>query len=147
MQKPARSKGTRTMRTTDATKRRMAQPRRTRQPIARVRRPKTRIIPRWVPVAASVTLVLMITATINFRAYSVLSKEQKENIELEQKAQQLQSENLGIQEEIYYLKNDNATIEREAKKYGLVRPDAKVSRAGNADKAEESANRPSPTKQ
>lgn len=136
------------MRGTDATKRRMAQPRSPRrQPMARVSRPRKRMIPRWVPVAASLTLVLMITATINYRAYSVLSKEQKENIELEQKVQQMQSENLGIQEEIYYLKNDNATIEREAKKYGLVRPDTKVSRAGKADKAEESANRPPPTKQ
>jgi cell division protein FtsB len=136
------------MKTTDTTKRRMAQPRSPRrQPMARVSRPRTRLIPRWIPVVASLTLVLMITATINFRAYSVLSKEQNENIELEQKAQQLQTENLGIQEEIYYLKNDNETIEREAKKYGLVRPDTKVSRAGKADKAEKSADRPPPTKQ
>lgn len=57
-------------------------------------------------------------------------------------------ENLGLQEEIYYLKNDPDTIEREAKRYGLVRPQKKlqqVSRAGELDKAEESTNRQTPT--
>ena len=103
-------------------------------------------IPGWLPIAASVALVVMITATVNFRAYSSLSKEEQEHEELNQKVQQMTEENLGIQEEIYYLKNDPETIEREAKKYGLVRPDKKVSRVGEVDKAEASINRQTPTR-
>ena len=103
-------------------------------------------IPRWLPIAASVTLVVMITATVNFRAYSSLSKEEQQHEELNQKVQQMTEENLGIQEEIYYLKNDPETIEREAKKYGLVRPDKKISRVGEVDKAEASTSRQTPTR-
>lgn len=117
-----------------------------RNDFARVFKPKRRILPRWVPVAASLTLVLTITATVNFRAYRELQQEQQHNTELNQKVQQMTDENLGIQEEIYYLKNDTETIEREAKRYGLVRPQKQVSRAGNVDKAEESTNRQTPTK-
>ena len=104
------------------------------------------LIPRWLPVAASITLVVMITATVNFRAYSSLSSEELEHDELNQKVQQMTEDNLGIQEEIYYLKNDPETIEREAKRYGLVRPDKKVSRVGEVDKAEASTSRQTPTR-
>ena len=103
-------------------------------------------LPGWLPVAASVTLVLMIIATVNFKAYSGLSREEQQYQELNQKVQQMTEENLGIQEEIYYLKNDSATIEREAKKYGLVRTDKQVSRAGELDEAEESNSRQTPTR-
>ena len=103
-------------------------------------------VPRWMPVAASITLVVTITATVNFRAYSSLSNEEKEHLELNQKVQQFTEDNLGIQEEIYYLKNDPETIEREAKRYGLVRPDKKISRVGEVDKAEASTSRQTPTR-
>ena len=103
-------------------------------------------VPRWLPVAASITLVVMITATVNFRAYSSLSNEEQEFENLNQKVQEVTEENLGIQEEIYYLKNDPETIEREAKKYGLVRPDKKFSRVGEVDKAESSTSRQTPTR-
>ena len=119
-----------------------------RNDLARVSRPKRRLMPRWVPVAASLTLVLTITATINLRAFRELQTEQQQHQELNQRVQQMTDENLGLQEEIYYLKNDPDTIEREAKRYGLVRPQKKlqrVSRAGELDKAEESTNRQTPT--
>ena len=103
-------------------------------------------VPRWLPIAASITLVVMITATVNFRAYSSLSKEEQEHQDLNQKVQEMTEDNLGIQEEIYYLKNDPATIEREAKKYGFVRPDKKFSRVGEVDKAEASTSRQTPTR-
>jgi cell division protein FtsB len=103
-------------------------------------------VPSWIPIAASITLVVMITATVNFRAFSSLSKEEQQNSQLNQQVQQVTEENLGIQEEIYYLKNDPETIEREAKKYGFVRPDKKVSRAGEVDNAEESISRQTPTR-
>lgn len=138
--------GCRKMRT-DTNRARDARIRRNRRiDLARVSKPKRRRMPRWVPVASSLTLVVMIVATVNFRAYSELKQEEKENQELNQQVQRVSDENLGIQEEIYYLKNDNETIEREAKKYGLVRPQTKNSRAGEMEKAEESTNRQTPTR-
>lgn len=106
---------------------------------------RRRVIPRWVPVAASVTLVLMITVTVNLRSYFDLRTEEQHNKELNQRVQEITEENLGLQEEIYYLKNDPSTIEREAKKYGLVRPQTNSSRAGEIENAEESINRRTPT--
>ena len=103
-------------------------------------------VPRWMPVAASVTLVVMITATVNFKAYSSLSNEENEHQELNRKVQQFTEDNLGIQEEIYYLKNDPETIEREAKKYGFVRKDKKFSRVGEVGNAESSTSRQTPTR-
>lgn len=108
----------------------------------------TLTLPRWVPIAASLTLVLSITATVNVRSWIDLANEQKDNEELNQRVQQMNDENLGLQEEIYYLKNDTDTIEREAKKYGLVRPQSKLklsSRAGEMGNAEEPTNRQTPT--
>lgn len=105
-------------------------------------------MPRWVPVAASITLVLTITATVNVRSYIDLANEQRTHEELNRRVQQMNEENLGLQEEIYYLKNDTDTIEREARKYGLVRPQNKlkrVSQAGEMGDAEEPTNRQTPT--
>ena len=107
------------------------------------------LLPRWVPIAASLALVLTITATVNVRSWIDLSNERKTHEELNQRVQQMNDENLGLQEEIYYLKNDTDTIEREAKKYGLVRPQSKLklsSRAGDMGNAEEPTNRQTPTK-
>jgi cell division protein FtsB len=124
--------------------------RRTRRAdVARVSKPKRQVMPRWVPVAASLTLVLSITATVNVRSYIDLANEQKAHEELNQEVQQMNEENLGLQEEIYYLKNDTDTIEREAKKYGLFRPQTKLklsSRAGEMGNAEEPTTRQTPTK-
>jgi cell division protein FtsB len=124
--------------------------RRTRRAdVARVSKPKRQVMPRWVPVAASLTLVLSITATVNVRSYIDLANEQNAHEELNRQVQQMNEENLGLQEEIYYLKNDTDTIEREEKKYGLVRPQNKLklsSRAGEMGNAEEPTNRQTPTK-
>jgi cell division protein FtsB len=127
-------------------RRRAAKPE--RKPLKMPEAPSFQIprLPRWLPIAASITLVVMITATVNFRAYSSLSKEEQEHQDLNQQVQEMTEDNLGIQEEIYYLKNDPATIEREAKKYGFVRPDKKFSRVGEVDKAEASTSRQTPTR-
>ncbi|MDI1241051.1 MAG: septum formation initiator family protein [bacterium] len=132
----------------ETTRRNMRVRRTRRDEIARVSKPKRRILPWWVPVAASLTLVLSITATVNVRSWIDLSNEQQQHDELNQRVQQMNEENLGLQEEIYYLKNDTDTIEREAKKYGLVRPQSKLklsSRAGEMGNAEEPTNRQTPT--
>ena len=131
------------------TARRNMRARRTRRDdVIRVSKPRRRILPRWVPIAASLTLVLSITATVNVRSWIDLANEQKQHEELNQRVQEMNEENLGLQEEIYYLKNDTDTIEREAKKYGLVRPQNKLklsSRAGEMGNAEEPTNRQTPT--
>jgi len=138
------------MKTVSKLKNRDARIRRNRrEEITRVSKPATpglKILPRWVPVAAALTLVITITATVNVRSFMDLRNEETQNQELNDRVQQMNEENLGLQEEIFYLKNDNDTIEREAKKYGLVRPPKQVSRAGEIDKAEESINRQTPTR-
>ncbi|MGH9946670.1 MAG: FtsB family cell division protein [Pyrinomonadaceae bacterium] len=132
---------------------------------------KKRIVPTWVPVTAALSLVTMLVLTINYRAYSELSKETNTFEELNKKVEQATSENLSMQEEIHYLKTDPKTIEREARKFGLARPNVldtilkekplerevtkstpvqskkeKVSQAGESDKAEKSASRQLPTR-
>lgn len=138
------------MKTVSKSRNRDARIRRNRRDeITRVSKPSTpgrQIMPRWVPVAAALTLVITITATVNVRSFMDLRNEETQNQELNDRVQQMNEENLGLQEEIFYLKNDNDTIEREAKKYGLVRPPKQVSRAGEIDKAEESINRQTPTR-
>jgi len=112
-----------------------------RKPIPwRKQRPQRRIMPGWLPLVTVVVLTVLLVLTINFRAYSELSREQMENQQLNDKIQQATTENITLQEEIYYLKNDPRTIEREARKFGLERVEKKeqVSRAGNPDKAEKS---------
>ena len=83
---------------------------------------RKRIVPRWVPILAACSLVVMIIVTINFRAFSELKQEEQHNIDLNNQVQEMTTENLTLQEEIHYLKNDSGTIEREAKKFGLTRP-------------------------
>lgn len=57
--------------------------------------------------------------TINFRAFTELSREIDENQNLNSQIETVTSDNLNLQEEIYYLQNDSKTIEREAKKFGF----------------------------
>jgi len=88
----------------------------------------------------------MLVMTVNYRAYSELSKEAQIFDELNNKVQQATTDNLSMQEEIYYLKSDPNTIEREARKYGLAKPKEQVSQAVKTDKAEKSASRQLPTR-
>lgn len=71
----------------------------------------------------------MLCLTINFRAYTELSREAQQNNDLNTQIETLTSENLNLQEEIYYLQNDSKVIEREARKFGFKRKenDKKVS--------------------
>ena len=135
----------------------------------RKEKPK-RVIPRWLTVLTALVLTGMLVLTINYRAYSELTSENKEFQELNDKVQQATTENLSLQEEIYYLKTDPRPTERETRKVETAparkEPPAdqkplereakkqeptqtkkeKVSRAGETDKAEKSANRQPPTR-
>ena len=76
----------------------------------------------WWAFGIAVSLTLMLCLTINFRAFSELSKESTQNSTLENEIQSMTTENLALQEQIHYLKNDPGTVEREARKFGLRRP-------------------------
>ena len=116
------------------------------KPLRWRKEPRPSVLPKWVPTAAAFTLVFMLVLTVNYMAYSELTKEAKVFEELNNKIQQATTENLSMQEEIYYLKSDPKTIEREARKYGLARPKEQVSRAGETGDAEKSASRQIPTR-
>ena len=116
------------------------------KPLRWRKEPRTKTLPSWIPIAAAVTLVLMLVLSVNYRAFSELRRETQTFEELNSKVQQATTENLSMQEEIYYLKSDPQTIEREARKYGLARPKEQVSRAGDTDKAEQSAQPAIPTR-
>lgn len=74
---------------------------------------------RWTPYLAAVSLCLMLMLTINYRAFTELSRERAEQAGLSEKIENLADENLALQEEIYYLKTDPKRIESEARKIGL----------------------------
>lgn len=82
---------------------------------------------QWVGIGTAAMLTLMLCLTINYRAFSELSKESGENEQLQKRIQNVTSENLGLQEQIHFLKNDPSTVEREVRKFGLRRPKQKVS--------------------
>jgi cell division protein FtsB len=108
--------------------------------------PRKNILPSWIPIAAASTLVLLLVLTVNYRAYSELRRQSQEFQDLNDRVQQATTENLSMQEEIYYLRSDPHTVEQEARKYGLARPKEQVSRAGDTDKAEQSAKPATPTR-
>ena len=74
----------------------------------------------WVPLAVPILMTLMVCATVNYRAYSELSRERTEFETLGQQVDAVTSENLSLQEEIHYLKTDPETIRREAQKLGIL---------------------------
>ena len=116
------------------------------KPLRWRKEPRKSNLPTWIPIASAVTLVLMLVLTVNYRAYSEFRLETQTFEELNNKIQQATTENLSMQEEIYYLRSDPKTIEREARKYGLARSKEQVSRAGDTDKAEKSAQPAIPTR-
>ncbi len=55
-----------------------------------------------------------------------MNTEMQQNQVLSVQLEQLSNENLLIQEEIHNLKTDSRTIEREARKIGMSRPNEKI---------------------
>ena len=98
-------------------------PRRRPSRPAKQSKARTRVVPRWVPYGATALFALLLCLTINFRAFTELSREVDQNESLSAEIEKVTSENLNIQEEIYYLQNDSSVIEREAKKFGIRRPE------------------------
>lgn len=82
--------------------------------------------PQWVGFAIIVSITFMLALVINFRAYSTMNREATQHDSLNQQIENLRGENLALQDDLLNIKSDSRTIEREARKIGLVRPDEKV---------------------
>ena len=82
--------------------------------------------PHWFLFVVVVSITLMLCLAVNFRAFSEMSAEARQNNQLSTDVEKLSVENLALQEEIHNLKNDSQTIEREARKIGMSRPNEKI---------------------
>ena len=78
-------------------------------------------VPRWASYGSIAILAAVLCLTVNFRAYTELSREIDHNESLNSEIESVTTENLNLQEEIYYLQNDTDVIEREARKFGMKR--------------------------
>jgi len=93
---------------------------------AKTLRDAERADPQWLVFAVIASLTCMLCLTINFRAFSEMSQEMSQNQTLTSQMEILTTENLSLQEEIHSLKSDPRTIEREARKIGMSRPNEKI---------------------
>lgn len=82
--------------------------------------------PRWFAFAAIITITFMVCIAINLRAFSEMSAEITQNESLKSDIQELTNENMLLLKEVNGLKNDSKTIEREARKIGMSRPNEKI---------------------
>lgn len=82
--------------------------------------------PHWFLFVVVVSITFMLCLAINFRAYTEMHEEATQNIQLNTEFEKLSGGNLALQEEIHNLKNDSQTIEREARKIGMSRPNEKI---------------------
>lgn len=82
--------------------------------------------PQWVVFTAIVSITFMVCIAINIRAFSELNAEMTQHEELNAEIQTLTTENYAIQKEVNGLKSDSKTIEREARKIGMSRPNEKI---------------------
>jgi cell division protein FtsB len=81
--------------------------------------------PHWFLFVVVASVFFMICLAVNIRAVSEMSAEAQQNSQLSTDVEKLSVENLALQEEIHNLKNDDHTIEREARKIGMSRPNEK----------------------
>lgn len=82
--------------------------------------------PQWFIFTVTVSITFMLCLAINFRAFSDLRGQSAEYKKLNTEIQNLTTGNLVLQEEIQNLKHDSRTIEREARKIGMSRPNEKI---------------------
>ena len=97
-----------------------------RQPALKLPKRPGRLVPRWATYGLTAIFAIVLCMTINFRAFTELSREIDENQNLNSQIENVTSENLGLQEEIYYLQNDSEVIKREARKFGFRAKEKKV---------------------
>ncbi len=84
------------------------------------------LTPQWFGFVIITTISFMLCLAINLRAYSEMSHEMEQNGILSSDIERLTIENQAIQQEIHNLRHDERTIEREARKIGMSRPNEKI---------------------
>ena len=87
---------------------------------------QTKTTPQWLVFAVIGSITFMLCMAINLRAFSEMRVEAQQNEHLSLAVEQLTNENLGLQTEVHSLKNDSRTVELEARKIGMSRPNEKV---------------------
>lgn len=78
--------------------------------------------PPWFFLAVIAFTGFMICLTVNFRAFSELNTEIEQHQKLTLEVEQLSDGNFLLKQEIRNLKTDPKTIETEARKLGMGRP-------------------------
>ena len=68
----------------------------------------------------------MVCVAINLRAFSELNAEVLQHDTLKTEIEELTTENMLLLKEVNGLKTDSKTIEREARKIGMSRPNEKI---------------------
>jgi cell division protein FtsB len=68
----------------------------------------------------------MLAVVVNMRAYAEMKTKDEQHSELLGEFEKITEENLELEAEIKNLKSDPATIEREARKIGMSRPNEKI---------------------
>ncbi len=96
------------------------------RPRVKIASAQTKSTPQWLVFAVIASITCMLCMAINLRAFSEMSAELEQNEHLSLAVEQLSNENLGLQTEVHSLKNDSRTVEREARKIGMSRPNEKV---------------------
>jgi cell division protein FtsB len=74
----------------------------------------------YVALAMIASMAFMLCLTINYRAFTEMSREAEENQNLSWQIKNLTTENLALQDEIHNLRTDPAAIKREAERLGLT---------------------------
>ncbi len=82
--------------------------------------------PEWFIFTVIVSITFILCLAINFRAFSEMRQQSGENVELNAEIDKLTTETLVLSKEIRDLKHDPSTIEREARKIGMSRPNEKI---------------------
>jgi cell division protein FtsB len=102
----------------------LIQPRRRTR--VRVAKRNTQAMSKWFVFVVIAVLSLIVCLAVNIRAFSEWNAEVKQNQQLTNDINQLESQNALLQQQVFNLKNDPATIEREARKIKMGRPDEKI---------------------
>jgi len=85
-----------------------------------------RSVSRWLALAVVVGTMAILCVAVNFRAFLEMNRQATENRRLKTEIQQLSSASVSLQEEVKNLNGDPKTIEREARKIGMGRPNEKI---------------------
>lgn len=85
-----------------------------------------RAVSRWTMLAVAAGMMSVLCIAVNLRAFMEMNRQSLENRKLNSEIEQLSSVNVTLQEEIKNLKGDPKTIEREARKIGMSRPNEKI---------------------